>query len=90
MRAAALHSADRLASGRRFSPFAGFPSRGWLVCVLVPPVCVGKHADGSQPVAYALWCAVRRYSSATWLCGASGTRYVTMRGLTGRRRVPSG
>jgi hypothetical protein len=23
------------------SPFAGFPSRCWLVCVLVPPVCVG-------------------------------------------------
>jgi hypothetical protein len=25
------------------SPFAGFPSRCWLVCVLVPPVCVGNH-----------------------------------------------
>eukprot|EP00966_Prymnesium_polylepis_P314493 7267243-Prymnesium_polylepis.1 len=32
---------------------------------------------------YGLWCAARRYSSATRLCGASGTRYMTMRGLIG-------
>eukprot|EP00966_Prymnesium_polylepis_P090606 2098107-Prymnesium_polylepis.1 len=42
------------------------------------------------PMAYGLWCAVRRYSSATRLCGASGTRYMTTRGLICSRRVPSG
>eukprot|EP00966_Prymnesium_polylepis_P140000 3234337-Prymnesium_polylepis.1 len=36
-------------------------------------------------MAYGLWCAVRRYSDATRSCGASGTRYVTMRGRTGSR-----
>eukprot|EP00966_Prymnesium_polylepis_P243145 5623127-Prymnesium_polylepis.1 len=34
--------------------------------------------------------AVFIYSDATRSCGASGTRYVTMKGLTGSRRVPSG
>eukprot|EP00966_Prymnesium_polylepis_P335910 7391243-Prymnesium_polylepis.1 len=29
------------------------------------------------PVAYGLWCAVRRHSSATRLCGASGTGSVS-------------
>eukprot|EP00966_Prymnesium_polylepis_P010801 248925-Prymnesium_polylepis.1 len=40
-------------------------------------------------MAHGLWCAVRRYSDATQSCGASGTRYVTMRGLIDSRRVPS-
>eukprot|EP00966_Prymnesium_polylepis_P085904 1988128-Prymnesium_polylepis.1 len=35
-----------------------------------------------------LWCAVRRSSSAMRLFGASGTRYMMMRGLIGSRRVP--
>eukprot|EP00966_Prymnesium_polylepis_P106136 2457696-Prymnesium_polylepis.1 len=38
-----------------------------------------------------VWCAVRRYSSATRLCGASassGTGYVSLRGLIGSRPVP--
>eukprot|EP00966_Prymnesium_polylepis_P028303 654961-Prymnesium_polylepis.1 len=45
----------------------------------------GLHGSG-------LWPMVRRkaVSSATRLYGASGTRYVTMRGLTGSPRVPSG
>eukprot|EP00966_Prymnesium_polylepis_P300334 6940339-Prymnesium_polylepis.1 len=39
-------------------------------------------------MACALWCAVRRYSSATRLCGAPGTGYVSLRGLIGSRPVP--
>eukprot|EP00966_Prymnesium_polylepis_P025021 576939-Prymnesium_polylepis.1 len=37
-----------------------------------------------------LWPMVRRkaVSSATRLCGASGTRYVSLRGLIGSRPVP--
>eukprot|EP00966_Prymnesium_polylepis_P176622 4089520-Prymnesium_polylepis.1 len=58
------------------------------------PRCRGWHDIGLWcavwPMAYGLWCAVRRYSDATRFCGAFGTRYVTMRGLIGSRRVPSG
>eukprot|EP00966_Prymnesium_polylepis_P082731 1915615-Prymnesium_polylepis.1 len=37
-------------------------------------------------VAYGLWCAVRRYSSATRLCGASGLWPMVRRnGVTGSR-----
>eukprot|EP00966_Prymnesium_polylepis_P248519 5746109-Prymnesium_polylepis.1 len=52
-------------------------------------------AFSRKAVAYGLWCAVRRYSLfgryAVLRCRCrSGTRYVTLRGLTGSRRVPSG
>eukprot|EP00966_Prymnesium_polylepis_P049753 1151541-Prymnesium_polylepis.1 len=38
--------------------------------------CVAARATTFRrlwPMAYGLWCDVRRYSSATRLCGASGT-----------------
>eukprot|EP00966_Prymnesium_polylepis_P235287 5441920-Prymnesium_polylepis.1 len=39
-------------------------------------------------MACGLWCAIRRYSSATRLGGASGTRYVSLRGPIGSRPMP--
>eukprot|EP00966_Prymnesium_polylepis_P059156 1371202-Prymnesium_polylepis.1 len=39
-------------------------------------------------VAYGLWCAVRRCSSTTRLCGASGTGYVSLGGLISSGRWP--
>eukprot|EP00966_Prymnesium_polylepis_P088913 2057449-Prymnesium_polylepis.1 len=48
--------------------------------------------SGSNPVGAfypSLWCARRRYRALRAPCGAvSGTRYVSMRGLLGSRRVP--
>eukprot|EP00966_Prymnesium_polylepis_P307748 7111586-Prymnesium_polylepis.2 len=72
--------------------------RGSLVCprgdtFLMASLLTGARADTGLRLYGDLWpirCAVRRYSVATRSCGASGTRYVTMRGLIGRRRVPSG
>jgi hypothetical protein len=59
-----------------------------------PRVHRNQCAEASMlPLAYSkygLWCAVRRYSDAPRPCGASGTRYMTLRGLIGSRRVPSG
>eukprot|EP00966_Prymnesium_polylepis_P120606 2786848-Prymnesium_polylepis.1 len=46
-----------------------------------PPYCCCARMERNVtrwPLAYGA--PLRRYSSATRLCGASGTRYVTMRG----------
>eukprot|EP00966_Prymnesium_polylepis_P284398 6570177-Prymnesium_polylepis.1 len=48
-----------------------------------------SRCSKSIPMAYGVWCAIRRCSSATRLCGAFGTGYVLLGGLIGSRPVPS-
>eukprot|EP00966_Prymnesium_polylepis_P108142 2503813-Prymnesium_polylepis.1 len=63
----------------------------YLVRVAAPYGSPRRHIPNTcVAMAYGLWCAVRRYTDATRSCGASGTRYVTMKGLICSRRVPSG
>eukprot|EP00966_Prymnesium_polylepis_P162984 3766414-Prymnesium_polylepis.1 len=47
------------------------------------------HVGGRVRVAYGIWCAIRRCSSATRQCGASGTGNVSLRGLIGSSPVTS-